>query len=61
MIDNERCKRQFFAFRPLAQLTTQRGKGHRVNATADGEALIYGQLLCSALLGKESVIRIVPI
>lgn len=51
MIDNERRERQSSACRALAQLTTQRGKGHRINATTDGEALIYGQLVCFSFPG----------
>jgi hypothetical protein len=49
VIDNERCERQFFAFRLLAQLATQRSKGHRINTATDGEAFLFGQLICSAL------------
>ena len=51
MIDNERRERQPFAFGTLAQFATQGGKGHRVNATTDGEAFISDQLVCSALQG----------
>lgn len=51
MIDNERRERQSFAFGSLAQLATQGGKGHRVNATTDSEAFISDQLVCSALQG----------
>lgn len=44
MIDNERRERQSFACRTLAQVATQCGEGHRVNATADGEAFVFSQL-----------------
>jgi hypothetical protein len=45
MVDNKRRERQSFTLWTLAQLVTQSGKSHRVNATTDSKALTYGQLV----------------